>query len=807
MRYFILLSMFILFHALVFGQSTVVIKVVDANDEKPIEFATVTVVTIKDSTIVSGAVTDSTGIAAIQNIPFGAYFMKISFIGYKTFFIHEINLDSPQFDAGIIRLISNGQLNEIEVQTNAAIFENKIDKKVFNVQENLTTKGGTGLDVLRQVPSITVDENDNILLRGDGNVTVLIDGRPSSMAPNLLLKQMPASAIEKVEIITNPSAKYDPEGVSGIINVILVKNKSTGFNGAIDLNSGYGKFLKTNNTLSLNYRNDKINITTSNSIYYGNTWFGGDLERNVLLADSTWDRLRSDDYGQRENTFFTSRLGLDYFVNDKNVLYLMADYNYGQNYGERLMNYYNYDDNNALINNSQRNGNITAPSHNISINTGWQKTFSKSDHTLYIDLNLSALTFVGDEWLWHKYFDLSNTNYQTLFQHTLDATNNKTGLFKIDYVLPINDSTIFEAGVHLMYRQADNEFLFEFADDNQNYIYDSTKSNHFIYNQFTVAPYLTFAKQIKKFGFKAGLRAEPTYTYSELLNTQEDYTLNYIQLFPSAHLSYNINDYTVMQLSYSRRINRPELDQLNPFTNYSDNLTLETGNPFLKPEIIHVTELSFLKFWKKANISATGYVRQINDLIRRELFFDGIYTHITNTNLGKSYLSGGDLILTYMPVKGMRLMLSANVWNTSTNDPHVSQSSWQHYTGFYTSLMGSYTMKKGWSAQIWASYAPKMKVIQGVIRENYGGGLSLQKNILKDNGQLSVTVYDVLKSRWFAFESTDLGNYNLNSYRYWESRSVYLSFTYSFGKIVQGKQRKINDSGDISDDKDVPISN
>ncbi|MBL7898730.1 MAG: TonB-dependent receptor family protein, partial [Crocinitomicaceae bacterium] len=273
------------------------------------------------------------------------------------------------------------------------------------------------------------------------------------------------------------------------------------------------------------------------------------------------------------------------------------------------------------------------------------------------------------------------------------------------------------------------------------------------------------------------------------------------------HLSYNFNDYTVLQLSYSRRINRPELDQLNPFTNYSDNLTLETGNPFLKPEIIHVNELSFMRYWQKFNINATGYFRVINDLIRRELFYDGVYTHVTNTNLGNSFLSGGDLIMTWMPVKGMRITSSTSVWNTTTNDPEVTNGDWNNYIGMHTSLMGSYRIKNGWSFQIWGSHSPTARVIQGYILRNYGGGFAVQKSLFKDKGSINLSVYDILKSRWFGFETYDLGNYTMNSYRRWESRSAYISFTYNFGKMTEGKERRQNNSGGIGDDLDVPLSN
>lgn len=806
---YILLTLLISALTAAFGQGMITGKVMDQQDKSGIEFSTITLFNKADSSLVGGTVTDTLGIFVLDHVPFGTYYLRVSFMGYQPRFLTDIVLSdsSPLADVSEIALVAAGELNAVEITTNQAVFETKIDKKVFNADENLTSRGGTGLDLMRQIPTITVDENDNILLRGDANVTVLIDGRPSAMPANQLLRQLPASAIEKVEIITNPSAKYDPEGVSGIINVVMKKSKRKGFNGTVNGTFDYGKFAHANGTVNLNYRSAKLNVYANYSYYYDKTWFGGTLNRDVQLADSTWDRLRSSDYGERINTYHSTRVGVDYFVNDKNTLYLSANADYGQNFGTRLMDYNNVDANEEFLYTSQRNGDIYAPSHNYVLTGGWQKTFKKPDHTLFLDLNYSQMDFDGDEWLWHKYYDLNNALYQTRYQHTLDKTYNQTLLAKLDYVLPINDSTLLEAGFHFTQRIADNDFFSESAADDQVYSNDTLLINRFRYTQNTFAPYITLSRQYKKLGLKAGVRAEPTYTLAELVNAGNAVNQNYFQLFPSGHVSYSFSDYTVLQFSYSRRINRPELDQLNPFTNYSDNLTLETGNPFLKPEIIHVNELSFMRYWKKFNVNLTGYHRLITNLIRRELFYDGIYTHITNTNLGNSNLSGGDLILTWMPVKGMRIVSSTSVWNTSTKDPEVTNGTWQNYTGMYTSLMASYRVKGGWMFQLWGSYSPTARVIQGYLLRNYGGGFGIQKSLLKEKATLNVNVYDVLKSRWFAFESYDLGNYQMTSIRRWESRHISVSFTYNFGRMTEGKERKQNNSGGIGDDLNVPLSN
>lgn len=792
-----------------FSQAGVISGVVRGKtDNHPIEFATVTLFNGLDSAMVTGMVTDTSGQFLLEKIPAGNYYLRIGFIGYLAEFISDVNISPSQPVVAVPTVLLNlsADLAAVEIMGEKNVFENRIDKKVFNADQNLTSKGGTGLDLLRQIPTITVDESDNILLRGDGNVTVLIDGRPSSMPANQLLKQLPASAIERVEIITNPSAKYDPEGMSGIINIVLKKSKLEGFNGSVNATLDYGAFWHANSTLSLNYRKNKFNLTSTYSYFYDQTWFGGSLDRNVLVGDTIWDRLRSEDYGERLNTYHSARVGLDYFANDNNTFYITANADYGTNLGNRLIRYDNVGEANELLYFSERNGYIDAPSSNYVFTGGWQKTFKKPDHTLFIDFNYSNLNFEGDEDLWQKYYDEAAYNYTTTYQHTLDKTYNQTFLAKADYVLPITDSLTLEAGFHFTQRMADNAFFSESAAADQVFTTDLGLTNQFKFLQNTFAPYATLARQWKKLGAKIGLRAEPTVIKAELVTTNQKFDQEYYQLFPSAHFSYTTERNSEFYLSYSRRINRPELEQLNPFTNYSDPLVLETGNPFLRPEIIHVNELSYTKYWKKFNINSTVYYRLITDLIRRALFFDGIYSTVTNSNLGKSNLTGGDLILTYLPIKGMRLVSSTSVWNTATKDPSVTDGTYQNFTGMYTSLMASYRMENGWSFQAWGSYAPRTKVIQGAILPNYGGGFAIQKNLLKNKATLNFSVYDVLKTRWFAFESTDLGNYQMTSKRYWESRHFALSFTYNFGKMTEGKERRQNNSGGIDDTLNVPIS-
>ncbi|CAG5081979.1 TonB-dependent receptor domain-containing protein [Parvicella tangerina] len=780
-------------------------KVTDDLEKQPLEYATVALRSTADSSLITGTITNTEGEFILEKIPFGSYYLVVDFIGFRSTVINDVNLsaDQPSFNASAIELKTGSELTELEVTGEKSLIENHIDKKIFNASQSEVSKGGNGIDLMRTVPLITVDENDNISLRGDANVTIFIDGRPSAIPIADLLKQIPASSIDKVELITNPSAKYDPEGTSGIINIILKKEKMVGFNGTFSTSFGYSKFHKTNNSLALNYRNKKWNVSSTMGLSNRKIWFGGDLDRDVLLGDTLWDRLRQTDYGERSNTGLSGSLGIDYFLNDKNTLYASYSINHGQNDGERLVNYTNIDENGATLSYSERLGIIDVPSNNQTLNFGWQKTFKNPGHTLDLDVNLSSYGSLADERLTQDYF-INDDVVATTYQNTLSDNRFDTYLAKLDYVYPINDSTKLEAGFHFTHRKGQIDFYSESGIAEDSISPDTALINDFSYTQDVYAPYITLSKQFGKFSAKAGIRAEQTNTLSHLITTDDKFTNDYFMLFPSVYLSYKFNETTEMQLSYGKRINRPEQQQLNPFTNYSDPLVLQTGNPFLQPEVIHVNELNFTKYWKKFNINASGYYRLINNLIRRNLSYSGVQSTVSYTNLGKSSLYGGDLILTVTPVKGVRIMSTTNVWNTATNDPEFSNGETINLMGLTSSLTVSGRFGKGWSAQLWSSITPKQTVLQGSIIPNYGAGFAVGKSILNNKGRLTLSFIDVFKTRRFGFEATPLPHYTFTSNRRWESRSAYVSFSYSFGKVVQGKKKRATKDNDSSDDISIP---
>lgn len=777
----------------------------DNSTLNPIEFATISVYNEVDSQLVTGTIADANGQYSVEKLPYNNYYLKIDFIGYNSVVVPNVEVNKKETIIPPVSLsISSQVLEEMNVVEEKALFETKIDKKVFNADKSIISKGGNALDLLKDVPSVEVDENDNIKLRGDANVNILIDGRPSSMPISQLLKQVPASAIEKVEIITNPSAKYDPEGMSGILNIIMKKNRLQGFNATVNSGFTYGKKLRNNSSLGINYRKNKINVYTNLSGNYANYHYEGFHDRNVLLYDTLNSRLLSEDNGYYLSRSYSITGGMDYFVNDFNTVYFSSTYNFDNGYNNRTIDYSNYVGS-ELINTSERKAESDMPNGGYNFNGGWQKTFKKNKSTLDIDINYSTNTKDADE-LFTEHFYTPTFNPLGLPAYQAINQNNKNNvlLSKIDFVLPINDSMQIEMGTHYTSRSFDNLYYSESKTGNGSYVADTALNNNFKYVQDVIAGYFTYSHQIKKIGIKAGIRAEQTFTTSELITTAEEFRNDYFELFPSVHLSYELQPQNEFTLSYSKRINRPAMQMLNPFSSYSDPYTLERGNPFLQPEIIHVNELGYSRFWKKFNLNATIYYRHINNMSRKYLSNENEISVVSYTNLGSSSLSGGELILGYTPKKTIRVNSVFNIWNSTITDPLVTNNKTTNAIGISERLSVTISMKKGVTVQIAGDYRPKLEVQQGTISEMYGVGAAIQKSILKRKGSISLRVSDIFNTREFDFTSYDLNNYTFISHREWESQTVTFNFSYTFGKLTRGKRKRTVKKNDIGDNKNVP---
>lgn len=780
-------------------------QVIDANSKNAIEFATVSLINAADSSLVSGTITAQDGTFELKNIPNGKYVVKIGFLGY-----HEQELGfelSNQKEPLILNQVTLSEaselLKEIAIEAEQNYMETKIDKKVFNVDKDLTAKGGTGLDALRNVPSVEVDSEDNISLRGDGNVTILIDGRPSTMPVAQLLKQMPSSAIEKVEVVTNPSAKYDPEGMSGILNIITKKDKVNGINGNLNASAGYGKTGKTNLSGGLNYRKGKFNVSTNLNYYNGSFWYGGEQDRSYLLNGVENFQSQKDD-GLSINQSNWGKVGVDYFLNKNHTLYMSASKNKGNQDGERSVFYDFLDENNQTTSTSDRLTNSLGGNNSYNLNAGWQAKFKKPEHTLDVDVTYSQNEGDGDDGIIQRYVSATDA-VSKIGQNTLSNNSSDLLYIRTDYVQPITDSLKLEAGFHFTGRGILNDFYSETNANDGAFAPNTALNNEFIHQQDVYASYLILGRQYKKLGVQAGLRLESTQIDAKLITTNESFNQDYLTLFPTAHFSYQLKKMDELQLSYSRRINRPEVQELNPFVSPTDAYTIQTGNPFLKPEFIHVLELSRLKYWDKFNVNATLYHRIITNQKRRNLTLVDSISVVSFDNLAKGNLSGTEISLTHTPNKVLRTTATFNYWRNIITDPSLESNLNFTNQGWNVQLSSNITLKKGWSGQVSGRYAGKMQVIQGIIDPIYNIDIALRKQILKGKANIGIRASDVFNMREFNFHSKDLTNYNFDTKRQWESQQFWISFSYNFGKMnYNGPRKRQLKNRDGSDDFNTP---
>ena len=768
--------------------------IIDEIDLSPLEFSTISLFKKKDSTLITGSIANSLGEFKLIEIPFGRYYAKISFIGYSTITIDDINIspNNQGIKLGRIKLKESSEnLDAIEITSEANLMEVHIDKKIYNANKDLEAKGGTGLDVLRNVPSVDVDMDENITLRGEGNVQILIDGRPSSMPANILLKQLPASQVDKIEIITNPSAKYDPEGMSGILNIKLKKTDDKGANCNVNSSFSYGYTPKYNNTLTLNYKTSKMNAYTSFNSRNGSRISTGFQDRTTFINDTASRFYYNSDGNNLYDDLF-AKAGLDYFINDKNTLYFSGSlYNSsGISYEDNAYSYYHYT--NSLDSTSKRISESDFLWDQYQMNFGWQAEFSNPNHTFDFDLNYNNSTNNNQSEYTESFLDNSELPLgNNDLQNVNDYTNTNKLLIRADYVLPITDSIELELGYRGRFKNKLDGINSETYNYNSSeYISDTNINNIFKYSQIVNAGYVTFGHQLGKLGYKLGLRAEHTDTRSILENTNDTFVNPYFSLFPSIHTSYSFNENNEMQLSYSRRINRPNIYQLNPFIDYSNPYSLHVGNPFLMPEFIDVYELGYITRISGFFINSTVYFKQVNDLIRRYLEINGNVSKVSYVNFDKSNIGGAELIVSKSLLKKIRLTLSLNYWySVISDDEYVGKNI--PSTAWSGKFRGSYSFGKGWSSQVSFRYKAPMLVTQGLILPRYGLNMAINKKIMNKKGQLSLSVRDIFKTMNFSFVSDDnITNADFEMKHYWESRQITVNFSYFFGKTIKGKQKR-----------------
>jgi len=765
----------------------------------------------KDSSIVGGVYTNNAGLFNLENLPYGNYFGVMTLLGAEgadTLDDIKLSASIKTANLGVIKskLSNISVIREVKVIGESDVLKAGIDKKIYNVEEDLSVRGGTANEVLSNIPSVELDQEGRVTLRGSGTVTVLIDGRPSSISGGngkTLLDALPAGSIERIEVITNPSAKYDPDGTSGIINIVLKKNKLKGFNGMVATNLGSGDITGGNvadGSLSLSYRNAKLNVYGT----YSGRYLDGYRNNYSYLTQSFTDgsaitidqnRLGTDlDAGQ------TFRLGSDFYLKTRHLLGVSLTGNLGvrNRTGEQWNSL--YDENNNLLSFWKRDSDDPAYHKNLDFNLNYKYDLKNDRGNLIVDINQSLGDKDIEGYYTQQFFttDTSALNLNPIRQQLFNNERNNITTAQMDlvYVFPRINARM-EGGIKGIYKNLGVDTYSESLDTIMGIYKEDTLANfNYSYNEQVYSAYGVFGQQIKKFKYQFGLRVEQAYQIPNLISDSIRIVNDYFNFFPSGHLKYSLTDHSELSLSYSRRINRAQSDDMNPFTSYADPYNLRRGNPFLLPEYINSYDLGYMIDRKVITVTTSLFYRHTTGVISRvkEFYVDNT-SAMTFANIDESHSLGTEFILQLKPYKFWRNTLSINANYIRYEDDNSSQN-W-NVEGFMWNLkyMGAVEFwNRTASIQINAAYNGPRVSVQGVAQRRGPVDISGEKTF--KNGKISVgfRITDIFNRQGFVMKIDQVGITQESEFK-WLTRRYYLTFSYKFGKLEISNKRPAGGDG------------
>ncbi|WP_421941686.1 outer membrane beta-barrel protein [Pedobacter sp.] len=754
--------------------------------KKPADYVTVVLFKLPDSTVVKTAFTDQNGLFNFNINTKGSYFYKASNMGYKTLKSQAMPLTSEnaKIDFGTAQLTATTQmLKEVTVATTKPLFERKMDRVVMNVSNSSIATGSTALELLQKAPGVTVDQNDKISMLGKQGVLIQLDGKQTYMSSAdvaNLLRNMQSSDIESIELITNPSSKYDASGNSGIINIKTKKSKNGGTNGSMTLAGGYGKNYRASGGLNLNHRTEHINV-------FGNYNYYSNKRDQFILIDRISNGTINNTYfsqsgdSERKNAGNNFKAGLDIFLNKKNTLGLLIN-GYFNNGSEDFLN-------NTLIGNSfiKTDSSVVANNvidnryNNLSYNMNYKSVLDTAGQEISADLDYS------------RYHGNDKANYINKYLYSSGAairpiayTKNETPsvidikAFKIDYTLPLKKKMKFEAGLKSSWVKTDNNLNAQELINN-NWQNDTRRSNQFIYDENVNAAYVNLNKEFKTTSIQLGLRAEQTNSKGNSVTTAKVIERDYIDFFPSIFINQSLGKNHDLNVSYSRRIDRPSYDALNPFLYFLDQYTYNQGNPFLNPQYTHNFEATYML---KKKYSVTLNFSRVNDMITEVILPDNEKKALyqTNENIATQFSYSMVLSVPVNFAKWWQTNNTANIFHLDFQAPDLAgQSLNNKSTAFQIKSQHNFTIKTGLLAELMGSF--ESPVTYGVLRikTRYGIDAGISQTVMDKKGSIKLSVNDIFNTQVnkisSAYPGLDYALYQKN-----ETRIVRLSFTYRFGK-------------------------
>lgn len=777
-------------------------KVINSVDDSPLEYATITLLTSTDSTGVTGIVTNTKGAYQLE-APAGNYLLRITFLGFEEQYIDNIALsaENPLFKVPDVQLAEKTQtLDEVEITAEKSRMEFALDKKIFNVGKDLANNGGSASDLLDNIPSVTVDIEGEVSLRGSNGVRLLINGKPSSFVGNNsadALKQLPANMIEKVEIITNPSARYEAEGSTGIINIVLKKERRQGWNGSFDVTGGYPQSHRAN--ISLNHRREKFNFFTNLGVRYRWTPRFSNENREIYNgSDTTFMDQVSESW--RGGISGNIRLGADYSFNEYNTLTASVLYRKGLDGNQGSIEYLTYDALKKLADVVIRNTVEDENEHSFDYSLNYEKKFEQKGRKFTADIiyNSGWETEAMD-----AYEEEYDANYNLLGTPNLEQRIRNGELeseltLKTDYEHPIGKDGKFEAGYRGGIRNIDNNYkVEEYNRELSSWEILENISNDFEYDEQIHAAYLIYGNKFKKFSYQGGLRAEATDISTYLKTTGEPNEKKYANLFPSVFMNYEINAGNAIQLSYSRRIRRPRFWDLNPFFSYSNPLSIRSGNPDLDPEFANSFEIGHIKYWEKASLSSSLYYRHTTDVITHVTTVDENGVNLSMPqNLNTRDDIGAEFSLNLNPTKSWDITWSGNIYRGQINGENLSFLRQTTFFSYTSRLNSKITLPGDWDVQIMVNYRGPERTPQGKRYQTLYTDAGISKDILKQKATISFRMTDLFNTSWYRYEAFGDNFYIYREGQWRTRRQGYLTFSYRLNqKKRMRRQRDFDDFG------------
>jgi outer membrane receptor protein involved in Fe transport len=781
---------------------TITGKVIDKTTGQPLEYATVAFFSKAENRIVTGGITNEAGNFSIP-VPSGTYDISIEFISFKKQTIPDQKLSTDK-NLGTLSLEADTEaLDEIEIIAEKTTVEIKLDKKIYNVGKDLTVRGGTVSDVLDNVPSVSVDVEGNVALRGNENVRILINGKPSGLVginSTDALRQLPAESIERVEVITSPSARYDAEGTAGILNIILRRSKLQGLNGAITTNVGWPKSAGISG--NINYRTGDLNIFNTTSYDYrevpGNSssytqFFNKKFDDNGNLIVDNLDTYsdETNDY-DRIRKGLSTNFGVEWYVTDSASITGSVSYRNGDNESNTTNTLIYLDENQQFESQSNRFDPEEETDNVLQYSVNFTKNFDDGGHKLTMDF---------------QYEDNSEDEFSKVLQEGINTEKVATLedqsriLLQTDYVLPIGEKSQFELGYRGNFNNQDTDYTVEILNENTGqFIVNDSLSNFLNYREYVNAAYSQFGSKVgSKFSYLLGLRLESTRITVDQ-PTSGDYSKNdYTGLFPTVNLSYELSENENVTLGYSRRIQRPRSWFINPFPSRSSVTSIFRGNPELAPSYSGLFDLGYYKKFGKVSLNTSAYYQHATDVFSFISFDTGETVDVngqtfsvierTPINLAEEDRYGFEFTLTYNPIRKWNINANFNIFRQSITGTDPNGLSLDNdNTSWFARLNNKYTLPGKIEWQTSLNYRGPSEDAQNKREGVFSANMAFSRDIFNENASIALNVSDLLNSRKRTMDTTT-PTYTGTSEFQWRERSINLSFTYRFNQQKKRQQR------------------